>query len=155
MATRSAIGIEQPDGTVIGIYCHWDGYLDHNGRILVAHYSGAENAAKRSALMELGDLSSLREEIGEKHDFDGPAWGTPEYQTWRDRYGKMCLAYGRDRGEQTAASVVYPNRQAFQAGFRHSGIEYFYLWSGNQWLYDTEEGWSSVELELENQKAQE
>ena len=31
MATRSTIAMEQPDGRVMQIYCHWDGYLGHNG----------------------------------------------------------------------------------------------------------------------------
>ena len=69
MATRSMIGVRRPDGKVEAIYCHWDGYLDHNGRILLHHYTDLE---KVKALIALGDLSSLGPEIGEEHDFDGP-----------------------------------------------------------------------------------
>jgi len=83
MATRSNIGILNSDGTVDYIYCHWDGYVDHNGRILNEHYT---TESKIHRLMELGDLSILGPEIGEKQDFKRPVKGT-------------CLAYGRDRGE--------------------------------------------------------
>jgi len=30
MATRSNIGIVNEDGSVTGIYCHWDGYPENN-----------------------------------------------------------------------------------------------------------------------------
>ena len=83
MATRSNIGILNSDGTVDYIYCHWDGYVEHNGKILNEHYT-TENKIHR--LMELGDLSVLGPEIGEQQDFERPVKGT-------------CLAYGRDRGE--------------------------------------------------------
>ncbi len=29
MATRSNIGIVNDNGSVTGIYCHWDGYPEH------------------------------------------------------------------------------------------------------------------------------
>lgn len=35
MATRSRIGIENQDGTVTSVYCHWDGYPENNGRICI------------------------------------------------------------------------------------------------------------------------
>ena len=66
MGTRSAIAMKTEDG-IRSIYCHWDGYVDHNGRILKEFYSTDE---KVKALLDLGDLSSLRQEIGEAHDFD-------------------------------------------------------------------------------------
>ena len=57
MATRSMIGKLNADGkTVTAIYCHWDGYLEHNGRLLVENYP---NATKADELMNVGDISSL------------------------------------------------------------------------------------------------
>ena len=38
MGTRSTIAIQKLDGSVEQIYCHWDGYLDHNGTILKTEY---------------------------------------------------------------------------------------------------------------------
>lgn len=84
MATRSNIGILNEDGTVDYIYCHFDGYPEHNGKILNEHYS---EEASVWGLIALGDLSILGPEIGEKQDFNGV------------RNKQWCLAYGRDRGE--------------------------------------------------------
>jgi hypothetical protein len=64
MGTRSRIGVMHGD-KVKSIYCHWDGYLDFNGRILQEHY----DSSKANHLVALGDLSSLRANIGEKHAF--------------------------------------------------------------------------------------
>jgi len=56
MGTRSTIAIELADGTVEQVYCHWDGYLVHNGKILYTHYT---DPAKVQALVNLGGFSSL------------------------------------------------------------------------------------------------
>jgi hypothetical protein len=84
MSTRSRIAIEKQDGTVDSIYCHFDGYLEHNGKVLNEHYT---DEASIWGLIALGDLSILGPEIGEQQDFNGP------------RNKQWCLAYGRDRGE--------------------------------------------------------
>ena len=70
MSTRSSIAIKTADG-IKSIYCHWDGYVDHNGRILKEHY---QSPAKIAELIALGDLSSLRQEIGEVQNFDKGRW---------------------------------------------------------------------------------
>ncbi len=31
MATRSRIAIENQDGSVTSVYCHWDGHIETNG----------------------------------------------------------------------------------------------------------------------------
>lgn len=56
MATRSTIGIKRSDRTVVKIYCHWDGYLEHNGAILQKYYNTAD---KVEELLKLGNLSCL------------------------------------------------------------------------------------------------
>jgi len=38
MGTRSNIIYEEPTGEVLSMYCHYDGYLDYNGRILLDQY---------------------------------------------------------------------------------------------------------------------
>ena len=72
MATRSLIGIKLDNEIVKTIYCHWDGYPEHNGKLLIDHYN---SPATITELMELGDLSTLAE--------------TPA----------ACKAYHRDRNE--------------------------------------------------------
>jgi hypothetical protein len=57
MGTRSRIGIELPDHSVVSVYCHWDGYPDSNGRVLVQHYQNREDVQE---LIDGGSMSSLR-----------------------------------------------------------------------------------------------
>ena len=94
MGTRSRIAVMH--GSVCkSVYCHWDGYLDHNGRILQEYY----DSAKANNLVALGDLSSLRPNIGEKHAFsklEVPMDG----EAYDKLYGDMTTFYGRDRGEE-------------------------------------------------------
>lgn len=115
MATRSTIAIQREDGTVAQIYCHWDGYLDHNGSILHQHY---QDPAKIEQLIALGDLSSLGAEIGTKHDFDNAPRGE-------------CNFYGRDRGEKGTEARVF---KSFDNYMLHAQFEeYDYIFSNGVW----------------------
>ena len=114
MATRSNIGILNTDGSVYYIYCHYDGYLEHNGKILNEHYTTEDKVRQ---LINLGDLSILGPEIGEQQDFNGP------------RNKNWCLAYGRDRGEDQGAQRCSHNDYTTGA-FE----EYIYLFTpGKGW----------------------
>jgi hypothetical protein len=62
MGTRSTIAIEFADSSVSQVYCHWDGYLDNNGRILAENYM---DPFKVRELVDLGGFSSLRETVAE------------------------------------------------------------------------------------------
>lgn len=62
MGTRSTIALEFADGTVEQVYCHWDGYLEHNGKILAEHYM---DPFKVKELVALGGFSSLRDTVEE------------------------------------------------------------------------------------------
>lgn len=55
MATRSRIGIELKDGSILSAYHHWDGYPEWLGRILKTHYNSKELA---SELIDGGDMSA-------------------------------------------------------------------------------------------------
>ena len=55
MATRSCIGIQLPDESILSVYHHWDGYPEWLGRILKTHYNTKE---KVSELIDGGDMSS-------------------------------------------------------------------------------------------------
>ena len=55
MATRSRIGIELSDGSVLSSYHHWDGYPQWLGRILTTHYN---SKSKASDLIDGGDMST-------------------------------------------------------------------------------------------------
>lgn len=132
MGTRSTIAIQNEDGTVTGIYCHWDGYLSHNGRILQENYT--TEAAVRE-LIALGDLSSLGETVGSKVDFN-------DY----DSHNGQCVAYGRDRGEKNVDARTCSSWDQLISDF---GQEYDYLFQlGKGWRVRYFEGWSSAELPL-------
>ena len=120
MGTRSAIAMKTEDG-IRSIYCHWDGYVDHNGRILKEFYSTDE---KVKSLLDLGDLSSLGIEVGEKQDFDNR-------DTQPDGW---CLAYGRDRGETDVEAKTFDDVKTWVESMANSWCEYFYLWDGKDWI---------------------
>ena len=133
MSTNSTIGIENLDGTIELIYCHWDGYLEHNGRILQQHYTQEHKVRE---LVALGDLSVLGDETGAQVDFND-----------RDTHGSQCVAYGRDRGETEVSSVTYANREMV-AGLQ----EFNYLWSVSlgSWSVNTSSNnvWSGLSRQL-------
>ena len=55
MATRSRIGIELKDGSILSAYHHWDGYPQWLGRILNTHFNSRQQAAD---LIDGGDMST-------------------------------------------------------------------------------------------------
>ena len=56
MSTHSRIGVQQNDGTIISIYCHFDGYIDGVGKTLCYEHHGFEKAMN---LVLLGNCSSI------------------------------------------------------------------------------------------------
>jgi hypothetical protein len=118
------IAIQNPySKDVRAVYCHWDGYLEHNGSLLQKHYS---NSSKVNNLIALGDLSSLRPEIGEKHTFSRLDSTLPEAE-YEALYGNMCTFYTRDRGED-APFKVFPTLAKAQDYFEGSWCEYLYVY---------------------------
>jgi hypothetical protein len=113
MATRSYIGVRNLDSSVDYIYCHFDGYPEHNGKILTEHYS---NINRVNELLNLGDLSVLGQFIGEKMDFD-------------KRIQDTCLAYGRDRGE----SNVSKKNSGYDELITNQDVDYVYIFDGDYW----------------------
>lgn len=118
MGTRSFIAMKTPNGFT-GVYCHWDGYLAYVGKLLRQHYTAA---AKIVELIEHGDISSLGEEIGSKHDFDK----RPEGQT---------TFYGRDRGENDCGSTSRKTLRGIMNHANRRGCEFFYLFANGDWQY--------------------
>jgi len=116
MATRSNIAYQTAEGKIRSVYCHWDGYPEHNGEMLQRHYQDIE---KIKRLVELGSISALRPEIGEKQDFDDRS---TQNENW-------TLAYSRDRGEELHISE-YDDIPSWIEDME----EYAYLWNGKEWL---------------------
>ena len=137
MGTRSRIGVMHGDN-VKSVYCHWDGYLEHNGAILQEHY----DSTKANQLVALGDLSSLKPEIGIQHAFGyhGTEISAEDYET---QFGNMCTFYGRDRGEKGTAWKTHTNFVDFFAEVEGSWCEWYYIMRDGVWYvgnrYDTDE----------------
>ena len=138
MATRSTIAIENADGTVTGIYCHWDGGFWHVGPTLLEHYA-SEGLVRE--LISLGDISSLGERIhpteGSDHSFNKPEKG-------------VTVFYGRDRGEKNIDAQTYDNWDAL---LRSNGQAYNYLFKpATGWIVDVggSRGDLKPVIELEN-----
>ena len=79
MATRSRIGIELSDGSVLSAYHHWDGYESWLGRILRTHYNSKELAAE---LIDGGDMSSCWTDTPFDDDGKASKYG-PNYYSLR------------------------------------------------------------------------
>ena len=119
MGTRSRIGVMHGD-VLKSVYCHWDGYLEHNGRILLEHY----DSAKANHLVALGDVSSLDINVeipeGVEHSFDNSAKGITTF-------------YGRDRGEEGVDFAVDHSFEAFFERAEGCGAEFYYIMKDGVW----------------------
>lgn len=61
MATRSLIAIEKSHNDVYDAsYCHYDGYPEHNGKILVENYKTEKSVVD---LISRGEMSGLQESV--------------------------------------------------------------------------------------------
>lgn len=86
MSTRSTIGVVRCDGSKSRIYCHWDGYLEHNGVILYECYSDMDRLEQ---LLRLGNISVLGENLEAKNRTNIFYSSAPN----------AVIAYHRDMGE--------------------------------------------------------
>jgi hypothetical protein len=116
MATRSTIWIKNVNGNFDGIYCHWDGYLKNNGKILVENYKKSEKIKK---LIQLGSISSLDKEIEcpDGHSFNNPING-------------YTVAYHRDRGDtfEMYSDIPFEKLETYFE-------EYNYFYINGVWKY--------------------
>jgi hypothetical protein len=128
MATRSTIALEFADGTVQQVYCHWDGYLSNNGKLLQEHYS---NPFVLRDLIDLGDISSLRPTIGTQHAFSQfeTKMSSEDYDKL---YGEMTTFYGRDRGETGTGAKTFKDFADYVENHQYEEYEYI-LRTDGQW----------------------
>lgn len=110
MATRSRIGIELSDGSVLSAYHHWDGYPEWLGRILKTHYNSEELVTK---LIDGGDMSCCWTD-GRWDDSADGTYG-PEYYSQR---GEDCP----------------PRHDEDLAQFFTDNEEYAYVFRNGRWV---------------------
>ena len=121
MGTRSTIALEYADGTVEQVYCHWDGYLAHNGQILLKHYS---NPFILRDLIDLGDVSSLKPTIGTKHAFSHFELRAEEVAEYKVLTENMTTFYGRDRGEDGTSAKKFKDYEDYVANHQYEEYDY-------------------------------
>lgn len=127
MSTRSMIARRYEDGSFRAVYAHWDGYPEHNGLILLSHYSDVN---KLNALLDEGDISSLRETVGEKHEFGDERATENEWTTF----------YGRDRGEENIEACTLETLDELIATAKERWSEFLYVFDGS-WSFYREGGY--------------
>ena len=127
MGTRSRIGVMHGD-VVKSIYCHWDGYLEHNGAILQEHY----NSTKANELVALGDMSSLKSTIGVEHHFSHFDTDMTQ-EEYYEKFGEMCTFYGRDRKETGTEWKVAHTFAEFLNQVDNCGGEWYYIMKDGVW----------------------
>lgn len=67
MSTRSWIGIKQKNQSLNLVYCHYDGYIEHNGLLLQNHYQTVD---KIKQLIKNGSIRILNETVESTEYFD-------------------------------------------------------------------------------------
>ena len=65
MGTRSRVAVMHGD-VCKSVYCHYDGYLDYTGRILLSHY----DSTAANALIARGDNSGVKEILEEMNFYE-------------------------------------------------------------------------------------
>ena len=131
MGTHSRIGVMHGD-KVKSVYCHWDGYLEHNGQVLEQYY----DSAKANNLVALGDMSTLRPQIGEKHAFSQFDLPPEEVEAYKELTRDWCTFYGRDRGEVSVWKVANTFEE-FLDQADGCGAEYYYIMKDGVWYVGT------------------
>ena len=127
MSTRSCIARANADGTFTYVYCHSDGYPEKPGvgYTLATSYT---DPAKIDALLALGDLSGLNEQVA-------PPEGVPHGFDYGSRAPGVTIAYGRDRGETDVDADTAICFADLKIAARDMGAEYAYIFTDGAWRY--------------------
>jgi len=121
MATRSRIGLQLSDDSILSVYHHWDGYPSWLGRILETHYNTKE---KVSELIDGGDMSVCWTDDHFRNS-DGKIEKKAEYGP----------QYYSERGEDCP-----PRLDNNVVEFLSDGEEYSYIFTNTGWVcYDMNE----------------
>ena len=119
MATRSIIAkldrknYEEGGEYIEAIYCHNDGYLSNNGKLLDQHYQGIDNV---NQLLAGGDISSLKDTNAD------------------------TIFYHRDKGdcfEGVKAVTLKDESELLEHAFQQCDAEVVYMFAYGSWyVYD-------------------
>ncbi|MCD7969081.1 MAG: hypothetical protein LUF87_01850 [Alistipes sp.] len=109
MATRSMIGIMNHRQEIKAIYCHYDGYPENNGAILLQHY---QDINKINTLLSLGDIKCLPKNI----EIDNT-----RNQLSKGSHNENNINYYSSRCEYYRESII------------RFDSEFSYLWINGKW----------------------
>lgn len=132
MSTRSRIGIVNADGTITSVYCHYDGYPEHNGIILRKYYNSEGSALD---IVTLGDLSLLAKRLK-----------TDQPHSDKNPIPNVTIAYHRDRNA--------PFRQHTANNFKdfmrkcYDEVSYAYLWINGSWKFYLVSTYAKTHIEV-------
>ena len=103
MGTRSRVGVMH--GNIVkSVYCHYDGYLEYTGKLLLDHY----NSALANQLVALGDNSGVQKTL------EG-------------------MNFYSDRGETDVSWQVAHSFEEFLEQVDNCGGEYYYIMRDGEW----------------------
>ena len=121
MSTRSYIAKQVGENEYRTIFCHFDGYPEHVGAILLDAYNTPE---KLDELLELGDIDVLGPRLS-------PDPNLPHNGEHRQK--DVTLAYARDMGEKKFEAEIKTLEQLEDPG---DWIEFVYIFDQNGvWNY--------------------
>ena len=123
MGTRSRIGIQLADDSILSVYCHYDGYPEFNGVKLQEHFNSRDAATE---LIDGGDMSSLWTNAGWNNEVL-PATA-PLYYSSRDH-------------------DTPPRLDATLGKYLADGEEYAYLFANGKWVCYNTQDWSETYLQ--------
>jgi hypothetical protein len=103
MGTRSRVAVMHGD-VCKSVYCHYDGYLDYTGRILLEHY----DSTLANALIARGDNSGIKETLEE-------------------------MNFYADRGEEDVSWKVAHTFEEFLDQVKSCWGEYYYVMRDGVW----------------------
>lgn len=110
MSTRSRIGYQLDDGSILSVYHHWDGYPSGLGAKLIADYTTAE---KVTDLIDGGDISTCMS----RRTWDGV--GTDD----------EVVLYYSERGDEGVEPIVATDENEFLQQTRQCDGEYAYVFN--------------------------
>lgn len=122
MSTISRIAMKQDDNTYKSIYCHSDGYLEHNGVILYTYY---KDKIKVEDLIKLGDISKLGKEVS-------PDSSKPH--NFKEQQDDVTVAYHRDRGEKFHSKDFLTREELIKYSIK-SSENILYVYEDGVWKY--------------------
>ena len=125
MGTRSRIGIQLADESILSVYCHYDGYPEFNGVKLQEHFNSYDAATE---LIDGGDMSSLWTNAG---------WNNEVLPATAPLYYSSRLP----------SDNTEPRYDMSLGTYLANGEEYAYLFANGKWVCYNTQDWSETYLQ--------